>query len=63
MPAETLPDYGAEPRLAMIPGAQFRFFEDQSLIDAFSQPWRLDPRSDRMGIRLKGSMFHCNIDG
>ncbi|GAA3718422.1 biotin-dependent carboxyltransferase family protein [Oceanisphaera sediminis] len=62
LPADTPPDYGAEPRLALIPGAQFRFFEDHSLIHAFSQPWRVDPRSDRMGIRLQGSLLHCSMD-
>ena len=62
LPAGAIPDYGAEPRLALIPGAQFRFFDDHSLIDAFRQPWRMDPRSDRMGIRLQGSVLHCNMD-
>ncbi|MDX1268399.1 MAG: allophanate hydrolase, partial [Oceanisphaera sp.] len=62
LPAGAIPDYGAEPRLALIPGAQFRFFEDRSLIDAFRRPWRVDPRSDRMGIRLQGSVLHCNMD-
>lgn len=62
LPAGAIPDYGAEPRLALIPGAQFRFFDDHSLIDAFQQPWRVDPRSDRMGIRLQGSVLHCNMD-
>ena len=62
LPAHALPDYGAEPTLALIPGAQCRFFDDHSLINAFSQPWRVDPRSDRMGIRLQGPMLHCNID-
>ncbi|MBM7456976.1 biotin-dependent carboxylase-like uncharacterized protein [Oceanisphaera litoralis] len=66
LPADTIPDtipnYNAEPRLALIPGAQFRFFDDQSLIDAFNSPWTVDPRSDRMGIRLQGSLLHCSMD-
>jgi 5-oxoprolinase (ATP-hydrolysing) subunit C len=62
LPTDIIPDYEVEPRIALIPGAQFRFFEDQSLIDAFSLPWRLDPHSDRMGIRLQGPMLHCNVD-
>lgn len=61
LPAHALPDYQAEPVLALIPGAQFRWFDDSSLIAAFNQPWRLDPRSDRMGIRLQGPMLHCNM--
>ncbi|WP_298717199.1 biotin-dependent carboxyltransferase family protein [uncultured Oceanisphaera sp.] len=62
LPTGVIPDYNAEPRLALIPGAQFRFFDDHSLIHAFRQPWRLDPRSDRMGIRLQGSLLHCSMD-
>lgn len=62
LPAHALPDYAVSPRLELIPGAQLRFFDDHSVILAFSQPWRLDPRSDRMGIRLQGPMLHCNIE-
>ncbi|MFD1008572.1 5-oxoprolinase subunit C family protein [Oceanisphaera ostreae] len=62
LPNHTLPDYTAEPTLDLIPGAQFRFFDDHSVIAALSQPWRLDPRSDRMGIRLQGPILHCSID-
>lgn len=62
LPAHALPDYGAAPILGLIPGAQFRFFDDHSLIHAVSQPWRVDPHSDRMGIRLQGPMLHCNMD-
>ena len=61
LPTDALPDYKQEPNLAMITGAQLRFFDDHSLIQAFNQPWRLDPRSDRMGIRLQGPMLHCSI--
>ena len=57
-----LPDYTQIPQLALIPGAQLRFFDDHSLIQAFNQPWRLDPRSDRMGIRLQGPILHCSIE-
>lgn len=62
LPANALPDYRLEPELSLIPGAQFRLFDDHSLIQAFNQPWRLDPRSDRMGIRLLGPKLHCNIE-
>lgn len=61
IPDHALPDYGLSPTLNLIPGAQFRFFDDHALIQAFSQPWRLDPRSDRMGIRLQGPVLQCNI--
>ncbi|MGO4999887.1 biotin-dependent carboxyltransferase family protein [Oceanisphaera sp. W20_SRM_FM3] len=62
LPTDALPHYQEEATLMMIPGAQFRFFDDLSLLQAFTQPWRLDPRSDRMGIRLQGPMLHCNIE-
>lgn len=61
LPDDALPDYGETPRLALIPGAQFRFFDDASLLNAFGQPWRVDNRSDRMGIRLQGPPLHCSI--
>lgn len=61
LPDGALPDYGETPRLALIPGAQFRFFDDASLLNAFGQPWRVDNRSDRMGIRLQGPPLHCSI--
>ncbi|ART82388.1 allophanate hydrolase [Oceanisphaera profunda] len=61
LPVGALPHYEQAATLMMIPGAQFRFFDDLSLIQAFNQPWRVDPRSDRMGIRLQGPMLHCNI--
>ncbi|AEY00083.1 allophanate hydrolase subunit 2 [Oceanimonas sp. GK1] len=61
LPAQEKPDYQDEPVLALIPGAQFRHFEDHSLIDAFNRPWTVDPRSDRMGIRLQGSLLQCNM--
>ncbi|MDP5293214.1 biotin-dependent carboxyltransferase family protein [Oceanimonas sp. CHS3-5] len=62
----TLPErealgYNDEPVLSLIPGAQFRHFDDHSLIDALNQTWSVDPRSDRMGIRLEGSLLQCNI--
>ena len=60
--AQILPDYTQIPKLDLIPGAQLRFFDDHSLLQAFSQRWRVDPRSDRMGIRLQGPVLHCNIE-
>ncbi|WMC10424.1 biotin-dependent carboxyltransferase family protein [Oceanimonas pelagia] len=54
--------YQDDPVLALIPGAQFRHFEDHSLIEALSRPWTVDPQSDRMGIRLKGSLLQCNME-
>ncbi|MFP2768875.1 biotin-dependent carboxyltransferase family protein [Oceanisphaera sp. KMM 10153] len=61
LPAGERRDYTDEPRMTLIPGAQFRHFDDASLLTAFAQPWTVDPRSDRMGIRLQGSLLHCNI--
>ncbi|MBU3824092.1 MAG: biotin-dependent carboxyltransferase family protein [Candidatus Oceanisphaera merdipullorum] len=62
LPKHALPDYAVEPTLDLIPGAQFRFFDDVSLLQAVTQSWRLDPRSDRMGIRLQGPALHCSIE-
>ena len=54
MPATHIPGYSRPARLELIPGAQIADFTGESLFRAFSQPWRIDSRSDRMGIRLSG---------
>lgn len=54
MPATHIPGYSRPARLELIPGAQIADFTGESLFRAFNQPWRIDPRSDRMGIRLSG---------
>lgn len=61
LPSCVLPDYAAEPILHLIPGAQFRFFDDHSVLAAFSQPWQLDPQSNRMAIKLQGPKLHCRL--
>lgn len=56
------PDYTAVPSLALIPGAQIAEFDGPSLYAAFHQPWRIDERADRMGVRLCGPVLHCRLD-
>ena len=55
MPEEHIPAYGQPALLELIPGAQIAGFTGESLFRAFNHPWRIDPRSDRMGIRLSGT--------
>lgn len=55
MPEQHIPVYGQAVRLELIPGAQIAGFTGESLFRAFNQVWRIDPRSDRMGIRLSGT--------
>lgn len=40
--------------LDVILGSQYSDFAGASLFAAFNQPWRIDQRADRMGIRLTG---------
>lgn len=54
MPNAHIPAYNQAVRLELIPGAQIAGFAGESLFRAFNQVWRIDPRSDRMGIRLSG---------
>lgn len=56
---EQLPDYQSVLSLPVILGAQSRHFDNESLLALFEKPWQVDPRSDRMGIRLQGSLLHC----
>jgi biotin-dependent carboxylase-like uncharacterized protein len=60
-PATARPDYGVVPALALIPGAQIAEFDGASLYAAFHQPWRVDDRADRMGVRLCGPVLRCNL--
>ncbi|WP_150306155.1 5-oxoprolinase subunit C family protein [Pseudomonas saliphila] len=55
MPKQRIPAYSQAVRLELIPGAQIAGFTGESLFRAFNQVWRIDPRSDRMGIRLAGT--------
>jgi biotin-dependent carboxylase-like uncharacterized protein len=54
MPRGAVPSFAIEPRLDLLMGAQIGEFAGQSLFEAFNQPWQLDSRGDRMGIRLLG---------
>ena len=47
-------------RLDLIPGAQYASFSPSSLRALFEQPWTLDARSDRMGMRLRGPQLECH---
>jgi 5-oxoprolinase (ATP-hydrolysing) subunit C len=40
--------------LDVVLGAQYAGFSGLSLFAAFNQPWRIDARGDRMGVRLTG---------
>lgn len=61
-PGVVLPNYTAVPSLALIPGAQIAEFDGPSLYAAFHQPWRVDDRADRMGVRLCGPVLHCRLE-
>ena len=52
------PDYSSPAELALLPGAQIASFSGASLFAAFNQPWQVDQRADRMGIRLVGPRLH-----
>ncbi|MEH6566618.1 MAG: biotin-dependent carboxyltransferase family protein [Halopseudomonas sp.] len=54
MPVAAIPDYTAEVRLQLLLGAQGNQFSGASLFALFNQPWTLDQRADRMGMRLTG---------
>ena len=54
IPLAQQPGFTANPLLDVVLGAQIGAFSGQSTFDAFNQPWTLDSRADRMGIRLQG---------
>ncbi|TVP92027.1 MAG: biotin-dependent carboxyltransferase family protein [Pseudomonadaceae bacterium] len=41
-------------RLALLFAAEYAGFSGRSLFDLTNQPWQVDPRADRMGMRLQG---------
>lgn len=49
--------------LSLVPGSQIAQFSGQSLYRAFNQPWRVDDRADRMGVRLLGPTLRSSLDG
>lgn len=54
VPSRFRPDDSAFLPLRLIPGAQFGTFGTEARARLFGKPWRLSPRSDRMGARLEG---------
>ncbi|TFH86830.1 biotin-dependent carboxyltransferase [Billgrantia azerbaijanica] len=62
VPDDERPDYRAECRLALLPGAQIADFAGASLYAAFNARWRVDDRADRMGVRLTGPALRCRIE-
>ncbi|WP_447927224.1 5-oxoprolinase subunit C family protein [Vreelandella sp. EE27] len=49
--------------LPMVLGAQSSHFAGQSLYNAFNQPWTVDQRADRMGVRLTGAPLQSALSG
>lgn len=47
----------------MVLGAQCAGFSGRSLFAAFNQPWRIDTRGDRMGVRLTGPVLRYLAPG
>jgi len=60
MQASQIPSFRETPKLDLVLGAQVGDFSAQSLFDVFNQPWQVDTRADRMGVRLKGPQLACS---
>ncbi len=63
VPTALIPDLRSPVHLELILGAQASGFTGQSLFNAFNQPWTVDVRSDRMGLRLTGEPLHYSGPG
>lgn len=50
-------------QLSMVLGSQASYFAGRSLYNAFNQPWTVDNRADRMGIRLTGVPLRSSLSG
>jgi biotin-dependent carboxylase-like uncharacterized protein len=65
--ARELPSVPAMPAddtvLELVTGAQIAHFDGASLFAAFNQPWQVDTRADRMGVRLTGPVLRCQLGG
>lgn len=48
------PPYEANPTVRVIEGPQFNWFDQESIANFVSQPFRIQPQSDRMGYRIEG---------
>ncbi|MBS7691558.1 biotin-dependent carboxyltransferase [Pseudomonas lalucatii] len=59
MDVRLIPEFSPAPRLQLVMGAQIGDFSGQSLFDAFNTSWKIDSRSDRMGMRLLGPKLQC----
>ncbi|WP_439858944.1 biotin-dependent carboxyltransferase family protein [Pseudomonas sp. MBLB4136] len=59
MDERLVPVFTPSPRLQLVMGAQIGDFSGQSLFDAFNSSWKIDSRSDRMGMRLLGPQLQC----
>lgn len=49
--------------LPLVLGSQVAHFAGRSLYQAFNQPWTVDQRADRMGIRLTGHALNSKLEG
>ena len=49
-----IPKYTSSPILRVLPGKQYKKFTEESRADFFTQPFIVQPQSDRMGYRLQG---------
>lgn len=49
-----IPKYTSTPVLRVLTGRQYERFTEESRADFFSQPYIVQPQSDRMGYRLQG---------
>ncbi|RUR35428.1 biotin-dependent carboxyltransferase family protein [Vreelandella populi] len=64
-----LPDNASLPmpqkrcQLPLVLGSQVAHFAGRSLYQAFNQPWTVDQRADRMGIRLTGHALNSKLEG
>ncbi|MNV66148.1 KipI antagonist [compost metagenome] len=54
MDARLIPQFTPAPRLELVMGAQIGDFSGRSLFDVFNSAWKIDTRTDRMGMRLLG---------
>lgn len=50
-------------RLPIVLGSQIASFSGRALFQAFNQPWEVDTRADRMGVRLTGPALHGSLTG
>ncbi|WP_217475755.1 biotin-dependent carboxyltransferase family protein [Stutzerimonas stutzeri] len=63
VPVAQVPDYSSARPLDVVLGAQIGEFSGQSLFDAFNSSWKVDSRSDRMGVRLIGPELRSRRGG